>query len=1141
MKDNCTATTVAHNSIVEEKKESFTHKPWQRAKNAEAIAKGIDIIPENWVLTSLINKKPIRDDWNIEPPLERSFVKELILKGDSAINSKGDIYQRFWSGFGIRTGEISGGILCIDEDGETPAKILQKIVEVFDKDGLGLPKTLCWTSGKPGRKQSAYQIPDNYREAFKPIAKIVLHSFDGISSNDPLEFRYGHINQSALPPSIHPETGCYKWINSPTDCEVAILPEWICDFIITEWNSKIENVKTKIPKAQAEESTLRYFFHDKIVPALLEKFTINEIFNLADHNFVRVGDQWKGKPIGRHSSTGQSFHVFFDDEGILSWVDQNSSEPDAKNGKIGGDLINYFWRYEYGKSGTPTGHHFVRIVQNLAFKAGVDMPDYNPKKNESENKEESQSNSENSVFKKTGECSITKIKDVIKQILSSGCLISQESEKLSHLHFRLQKEFKFTSKLFNDLVNSVRKDLGHIDSLEQKRLNHLLEAGKAELNLFDIFPKTLAEAIEKEAKIKNIEPIILIQLLFPAISSLVGNKVNLRINSHKVPAIIWSAIVGAPSVGKSRGADSIIDPISKLQSKSLEKLAEEKQAYEDKMLDYQEEYDSLVGKNKVHHEIKRLLENQGLIYDEATKSELLGFARENGYLQKPEEPKARTYLFDDSTVSSVLNTLVSNPNHSGLWYTDEILSIFDSLGQYSKSSKSNDRPRLIKLWDGKDITITRVATESKTSNGSALSLTGGIQPGVFRKAFRDIDDSDGLQARFLFASAKRLDSHESLDFAELAEKLTHFYNFLDSIPNLEIRFSKEAYEMYWQIKKKEDEWFKKASSSAMQNWIGKFNSHVSRLAIAFHLIERYYKGDSVNLDDKIEENGKQYGLSLEISALTMQRALTLGLFYKKSLEYLLGTVADSDDEHLILLQIQELAKTFDEGISVRDIYRKIKGIERYAELEEQKPAMVAETFIKKLEKYGYGSVVKKGKSLFYQAFDKVLDMNLEESNKDSVNIDEIDVLKLDIYEDEEKVIPITINQKQIVQEISEVIETSEVVKTVEQAIETVQEQIEQPKEMIPERLEKDLTDPDNDGCKYLIKHRPLENLKAWIGIRGCYEKDNKRYFLIDIKPNKKLLIQRISNNGIKTIECNIEEFEIYDNELSEIEEFAEAC
>ncbi|KYC40703.1 hypothetical protein WA1_23980 [Scytonema hofmannii PCC 7110] len=1133
MESNTIATTSTHNSIVEEKKDAFKHLPWKRANNAEAIAKGLDFIPDSWVITPVINKKPCRKNWNGENPVSKDVIRNHILYGVETVSEKGRKYTQYISGFGIRTGEISGGIIAIDEDGEIPGEILEKIVEKLG-DGQ-LPKTISLTSGKKGRKQSLYQIPDIYREAFKPITKVVLDSFDGISSNDGgLEFRYGHINQSVLPPSIHPNTGCYKWINSPEDTEIGILPAWMCDFIINEWNKKIENVKTEIPKVveRGESSQSSQCLSDFVHYVVVPKIPFDELFNVIDHNFIYDCDTYKGIPPFRDSEGNTSFHVWLDEHGKWGWHDKKLD--------IGGDIINYIWQYEHVKSGTPTGHWFVKIVQNLAFKAGIDLPEWQPKENNSNSENESQSNFENSVFKKSDnkhnkKYSISKIEDCIREILSKGLLSSQESKELSHLHFRLQNEFKFPAKFFNELINSVRKDLGVIDSLEQKRLNNLLEAGKAELNLFDIFPKTLAEAIENEAKIKNIEPIILIQLLFPAISSLVGNKVNLRINSHKVPAIIWSAIVGAPSTGKSRGADSIIEPIFKLQAKSLEKLAEQRQKYEDEMLDYEEKYNSIVKsvgnssnrKPDISPEFLQFIENKNLIVDELNKSEILNLARESGELIKPEEPKPRTYLFDDSTVSAVQNTLVSNPTHSGLWYTDEISSIFDSLGQYSKTSKSNDRPRLLKLWDGKDISITRVASEPKISNGSALSLTGGIQPGVFRKAFKDVEDSDGLQARFLFASTKRLDSHESLEIAELSGKLNHFYQFLDSIPNLEIRFSKEAYEMYWQIKKKEDEWYKKSSSTAMQNWIGKFNSHVSRLAICFHLIETYYKGNVINLDEK---DGTQYGLSLEISALTMQRALTLGLFYKQSLEYLLGTVADSDDEHLILLQIQELSKTFDEGITIRDIYRKVKGVERYAKLEDQKPTMVAESFIKKLEKYGYGSIKKKGKSLFYKAFDKVLGFNLQESSSESLVNVEIDIDSFDIYEDEEKVIPI--NQKQKVQEPTQPVEEVQETTPTIQEVEAIQEVEETKLEREPN---KDLR-IDKDYCKYFKDNLPLENMKAWIGIKGCYKKDNKTYFLIEIKRNKKLIIER--TNGTKTVECNIEEFEIYDNE---IEELPKAC
>ena len=46
--------------------------------------------------------------------------------------------------------------------------------------------------------------------------------------------------QSVLPPSKHPETGSYKWINSPKDVPLAKAPEWFLE----GW-AKLSKITTK--------------------------------------------------------------------------------------------------------------------------------------------------------------------------------------------------------------------------------------------------------------------------------------------------------------------------------------------------------------------------------------------------------------------------------------------------------------------------------------------------------------------------------------------------------------------------------------------------------------------------------------------------------------------------------------------------------------------------------------------------------------------------------------------------------------------------------------------------------------------------------------------------------------------------------
>ncbi|WP_342597679.1 AAA family ATPase [Cyanobacterium aponinum UTEX 3222] len=214
-------------------------------KTAKIITESLKSLPKNWVLTPLREKKPYRKDWQNENPVSLDIIEQGILKGNLNTSKKGKQYLAFDSGIGLRTGDISGGLLALDIDGLSGAEIGMHI-EGYEP----LPKTVSWTSGKQGREQRLFQIPNQYRQQFKSFNRLALSELNGFkcAEGEQLEFRYNGC-QSVLPPSYHPETGSYKWIKSPEHYPIADLPQWLINFLLTQINpqSEIINENTMNP------------------------------------------------------------------------------------------------------------------------------------------------------------------------------------------------------------------------------------------------------------------------------------------------------------------------------------------------------------------------------------------------------------------------------------------------------------------------------------------------------------------------------------------------------------------------------------------------------------------------------------------------------------------------------------------------------------------------------------------------------------------------------------------------------------------------------------------------------------------------------------------------------------------------------
>lgn len=355
-------------------------KPWKRVPNAQHIADGLKAIPAHWSLTPLQDKSPRREGWQTEEFIPHDEIAKLILQGEERTSKKGTRYRSYHSGFGLRTGDASGGLLAIDVDGSSAQPLLEAI------SGNELPKTVSWTSGKPGRYQMSFQVPEEYREPLLNFNRAVLTEWQGLQTardedgkpTELLEFRYNR-SQSCLPPSRHPTTGSYEWINSPEDTEVAIAPQWLLDLCVKFSNQEVEKKRERKERAVKWEqlkkqqvvisntNNLVDFLEFEVLPRL----DAEQIFNWSGHNFRQYGSTLKGNPPWRQSSSGTSFHVWWDGQ-HWAWQDKATGE--------GGGAVQYRWRLK-GGSGTPKGQDFLKIVRELADDAGLQLPEFTREEN----------------------------------------------------------------------------------------------------------------------------------------------------------------------------------------------------------------------------------------------------------------------------------------------------------------------------------------------------------------------------------------------------------------------------------------------------------------------------------------------------------------------------------------------------------------------------------------------------------------------------------------------------------------------------------------------------------------------------------------------------------------------------------------
>ncbi|MEG3861043.1 bifunctional DNA primase/polymerase [Microcoleus sp. herbarium12] len=232
-------------------------------------------LPADWILEPVIGKRPYRKSWT------KSNVDCLFclaeLEGGKA------------TGIGLKLGN---GLLAVDIDGDSAAKLLAKLAG--ENSLADFSATTAWTSGRPGRKQCLFLVPE---KDWCHLRNLRIGT--GITSDDGkeecLEFRWLG-TQSVLPPSTHPSTEKpYVWINHPLQNPPVQAPEWLLD-LCENWHSEYVGVE-ELDLVRFPVRLFLHFGRQMSVWLLARRFDISRWSH---------GGQSKGSGIGKFTLAAAS-------------------------------------------------------------------------------------------------------------------------------------------------------------------------------------------------------------------------------------------------------------------------------------------------------------------------------------------------------------------------------------------------------------------------------------------------------------------------------------------------------------------------------------------------------------------------------------------------------------------------------------------------------------------------------------------------------------------------------------------------------------------------------------------------------------------------------------------------------------------
>jgi Protein of unknown function (DUF3987)/Bifunctional DNA primase/polymerase, N-terminal/Primase C terminal 2 (PriCT-2) len=844
------------------------------------------------------NKQPLGDGWQ-NRPMKAVELSAAINDGGVEVPIKGETKKIQLQGLGLLTGRPitldsqTYYLMALDQDGASAAN---KILSLSDNEPL--PPTVAFTSGRPGRCQYLFLVPEEYKNAIRTKKiKTGIQGDDG--SSEQLEFRWSNL-QSVLPPSVHPTTGEYRWVEGCAidEIAIAIAPPWVIEQMLIDPTPQTTPLLETLSSIAPPRNGFQKTWTD--IDFALSYLNALSSYRADDY------DDWLTVGMALHS-VNDSLLAEWD-----SWSQQSSKyKPGecekkwrsfSENGGVSLGTIGHMakldgWCFPKTSKGD---RHFHNRTQNRS------QENISPSKKTTVNRDSCPNNDTSNP----DPLDLSATVSTVTAILKAGLLDYSERDRLDSV----QTRSVMSKAAFWQLVAAIRCSLDEVNNEDTARFNQLIDWHNATLDFKKILPHQLSEAFENDALVLNIDPVSLWQYFLPTILSLAGKRVNLDVESHTLPAIAWTCLVSESGTGKSRAENLILAPLKLLQ----------------------------------HRENQRWLQD--------VRSHKLSLKAKSKDDLEPEPPRPeRKYLFEVATIQAVMRRLAEQGLNGSLWARDEIAGLFKSLGQFSRSGgESEGLECLLKMWDGSGSFVDRIDAEkdSYAALETRLNIAGGIQPLAFRQAFKDPDDAQGLQARFLYAVPKVHQPKRIKGYCQLSKLLPELYQWFDALPTGTIKLSSDADNRYTNLVEQIGAQAETSSTPTIRAWMRKLPTQLLRIALGLHLVECYFDRDRT---------------FWELQRDTLERAVEVCRYYRSAFSVIQEKAADSECASSILLKIWDLAVTQQNGVTPRDIYRAIKAIGRRAASVGRDVGAYTFELLSKLVQMGKGILEKNGRTIRFFA------------------------------------------------------------------------------------------------------------------------------------------------------------------------------
>ena len=247
----------------------------------------------------------------------------------------------------------------------------------------------------------------------------------------------------------------------------------------------------------------------------------------------------------------------------------------------------------------------------------------------------------------------------------------------------------------------------------------------------DALPKAVAGFVTDTAEAIGCDPSFMALPLLVGFASAIGNSRRVQLKrGWSEPPILWGAIIGESGSTKSPALELALRAVRQRQDKMMK--------------DHRAAFDQWQKDNEVFEAEKMAWKHQ------ASKNPTAAGDPPTA----PESPTCDRCWTDDATIEALSRLLQDNPRGL-LVIRDELAGWlnFDKYGSGGGNGKGGEAAKWLEMFGGRELVVDRATKPTIYVPHAAVSIIGGIQPGIMARYMGQEHRDNGLLARMLLAIA----------------------------------------------------------------------------------------------------------------------------------------------------------------------------------------------------------------------------------------------------------------------------------------------------------------------------------------------------------------------------------------------------